>query len=678
MNTTLRHWQPTIDGDNIAWLKLKYADGSTNILSHEVVQELETLITGFQQKLPRGIVILSANSNGFIAGANINEFTSLEKPEAAYERLRYGQKVFAALEKLDCPTVALINGFCLGGGLELVLSCRYRIVLDSEKTRLGFPEILLGIHPGWGGCERAPKLIGAPAALDLILTGRTVNAKAAKAMGLVDAVVPLREFERAASYYINKQPKKHQLAGWKKLTNAAGVRVLLGWYMRRQLHAKVIEAHYPAPFSALNLWEKVGPNAPNAYEKEAESVSKLVGNSTTKNLLRVYFLREQLKKVGESSTARLKRVHVIGAGTMGGDIAAWCALQGYDVSVQDQQLKMLASTEKRATKLINKKLNKKYDRQAILDHLILDTTGEGIKHADIIIEAIPEVLDLKQKVWESVEKQAKPDAILATNTSSIPLTEITANFKDPHRLIGLHFFNPVSFMQLIEVVNAPGTDVNILNTAYQFVKKINKLVLPTHSSPGFLVNRVLTPYLLEASALVVEGVPIKQIDHALEQFGMPMGPIAVADTVGLDVCLAVAEHLAGHYGWTVPEIIRDKVKNGQLGKKSGSGFYKYTKSGKPYLTDKSAGTSTLTDKEITQRLILRLLNEAVACLREKIVADADKVDAGLIFGAGFAPFLGGPLCYAQSVGIANIVQQLNELQKKYGDRFAPDKGWELF
>ncbi|MFI4955478.1 MAG: 3-hydroxyacyl-CoA dehydrogenase NAD-binding domain-containing protein, partial [Gammaproteobacteria bacterium] len=483
-----RNWQVEIDGSNIAWLTLRYADGTTNILAYEVMLELQELVEQFSKETPKGIIIKSGYDNGFIAGANIHEFLELKTPQAAFERLRFGQQIFDKLERLSCPTVALINGFCMGGGLELVLACRYRIVLDNNKTRLGAPEILLGIHPGWGGTVRLPLLIGAPDALDLILSGRAVSAKSAKRLGLVDAVVPEREFLRAAEYYILHQPPKRKLRGWRALTNAKWVRPLLAHFIRNQVKQKANPDHYPAPYAVLKLWEHVGPHAKDAYQKEAESVSELVTHPTAENLIRVYFLQERLKKFATLHDNPPKHVHVIGSGTMGGDIAAWCALQGFRVTVFDQQLQMLANTRKRAYALFSKKLGTKFEVNYALDRLILDATtdtgvGAGVREADVIIEAVPEQLELKQKVWKIIEENAKPSALLATNTSSIPLPAITEHFKQPQRLIGIHFFNPVAAMQLVEVVTTEQTDEQSSQRAYQFLKMINHFPLPVKSAP---------------------------------------------------------------------------------------------------------------------------------------------------------------------------------------------------
>lgn len=679
-NIVYKNWQVERDAKDIAWLTLRYAEGTTNVLAYEVMLELRTIIETLLQQMPKGVVIQSGYDNGFIAGANIHEFLELKTPQAAYERLRFGQEIFAQLEKITCPTVALINGFCMGGGLELALACRYRIALDDPKTRLGVPEILLGIHPGWGGTVRLPLLIGAPTALDLILSGRGINAKSAKRIGLVDAVVPKREFFRAAEYYIARQPSKHKLRGWLAWSNAKWVRPIVAHFTHRQIAQKANSEHYPAPYAALKLWEQVGPSAQDAFEKEAESVSQLVTRPTAENLIRVYLLQERLKKFAKRQENPPKRVHIVGSGTMGGDIAAWCALQGFQVTVYDQSLPMLANTRKRAYALFSKKLATKVEVNYALDRLIMDTwadtgVGAGVRTADVIIEAVPEKLELKQKVWKIIEETAKPDALLATNTSSIPLATIAEHLKQPPRLLGIHFFNPVAAMQLVEVVSTAQTEENSVQRAFQFLKMINHFPLPVQSSPGFLVNRVLTPYLLEAAALLAEGVSASNIDQAAKQFGMPMGPIEMADIVGLDVCLAVAEYLASYYNWSIPEILRTYVAAGKLGRKTGEGFYKYNQGKKHEVGVSSPNAVNITENAMIDRMIMRMLNEACACWREKIVADADLVDVGMIYGSGFAPFRGGPMHYAQNLGIEIVVQKLRGLQEQYGDRFKPDAGW---
>ncbi len=680
MTDTLKNWQAHTDEDNIVWLTLRYAGGSTNILTNEVMDEFKILLDGYKKSVPRGLIIMSGHSNGFIAGADIHEFLELKDSKAAFKKLRKGQEIFEQLAHLNCPTVALINGFCLGGGLELALACRYRIALNENKTRLGFPEILLGIHPGWGGCVRTPLLIGAPAALDLILSGKTVNAKKAKKIGLIDDMVPEREFTRAAKYFIMHQPSPSHLHGWRPLTNAALIRPLLGAIVRKQLEQKASSQHYPAPYAVLKWWIEVGPQAKDALEKEAKSVSELVLHPSTENLIRVYLLQERLKKMAGLHENPPQKLHVVGGGTMGGDIAVWSAVQGLHVTVYDQQLNTLASVRKRMMDMVTKRFWKKTDQDHAIDRLTLDQAAEGVKHADVIIEAIPEDLALKQKVWKSIQESAKPNALLATNTSSIPLPEIGKALPQPDRLIGIHFFNPVAILQLVEVVTTSKTNPELSELAYQYLKLINHFPLPVKSSPGFLVNRILMPYLLEAAMLLDEGIAPHLIDKAAKDFGMPMGPIEICDTVGLDVCLAVAEHLSQYYPAKIPDSLRSMVAAGKLGRKTGSGFYDYKhKKPQEVFVPPEKPPNNASGKEnisiITDRIIMRLLNEACACWREKIVEDADLVDAGMVFGTGFAPFRGGPLHYAQSLGLDAVLKKFSTLETHCGERFKPDEGW---
>ncbi|MBS0359308.1 MAG: 3-hydroxyacyl-CoA dehydrogenase family protein, partial [Proteobacteria bacterium] len=409
--------------------------------------------------------------------------------------------------------------------------------------------------------------------------------------------------------------------------------------LRFKTSQKVNPLHYPAPFSIINNWEKHGTNN-SAYKAEVNSIAQLISEGETcKNLVRIFFLREQLKAFSKHNPVTFAHVHVIGAGAMGGDIAAWCALQGFSVTLQDREPKYLSPAITRAYQLFQKKLKRPRKIQAAMDRLIPDVEGTGIKRADVIIEAIYENLNAKQELFKVIEAQAKPTALLATNTSSLPLEKIGSVLKQPNRLVGIHFFNPVALMPLVEIVHGEKTDPDMLNLASAFVGKIDKLPLPVKSSPGFLVNRILMPYLLEAVVLLQEGIPASVIDKAAVNFGMPMGPIELADTVGLDVCLAVAEFITQQLGGVVPQQLIDKVKQGHLGKKSGEGFYKYKK-GKA-LKEKTKSEVSL--KDLAHRLIEKMVTTSNLCLKEAVVSDADLVDAGMIFGAGYPPFRGGPM-----------------------------------
>ncbi|WP_058534978.1 3-hydroxyacyl-CoA dehydrogenase NAD-binding domain-containing protein [Legionella saoudiensis] len=667
-----KNWDLKRDSDNILWLGLNRHDASVNSMNEEVLDELNSQLQEIaQDKTAIGLIIYSAKEKGFIAGADVSLFSKFETPAQAVDFLRKGHAVYARLQALSIPTVAMIDGFCMGGGYELALACTYRIASDEKDTRIGLPEVMLGIHPGWGGTVRLPQLIGGFNALtQTILTGSTVAASRAKALGMVDDVVPVRQLKRAAVYFIKNKPPRHKPSFLQGLTNAAWVRKPLAALMRKNVAKRVRKEHYPAPYAIIDLWEKEGGMGDRAYQKEIESVEQLITQGTTsRNLIRAFGLRERLKAFAKDSNFKARHVHVIGAGVMGGDIAAWCALRGLHVTLQDQSYERIAPAIGRAYSLYKKKLRKPRLIQAAMDNLIPDPEGRGMAKADVIIEAVFENLNVKQEIFKKVELLAKKDAIIATNTSSIPLDEISVVMTDPTRLVGIHFFNPVAKMDLVEIVSGASTAKQVAQAACAFVNQIAKLPLPVKSSPGFLINRVLMPYLMECVQLLEEGYSGETIDEAALEFGMFMGPVELADTVGMDVCLAVAENLTAHYGGTVPQKLRDMVKAGKLGRKTGEGFYQY-KNGKPV---KSRPAEVAKDQHIADRLILRMVNESAACLREGVVADSDLLDAGMIFATGFAPFRGGPMNYAKDFGTNNLESLFKTLETKYGERFKVDE-----
>lgn len=669
-----KHWSLNIDDQHIAWLIFDRADSKANSLNEDTLREFDQILNSLSQhNHAKSLVIRSGKKTGFIVGADISQFKTLTSAEEATALIRKGQEIFTKLEKLQIPTIALIEGFCLGGGLELALACKYRIAEDSPKTKLGLPEVKLGIHPGWGGTVRLPALIGPLKAMDIILTGRNLSAKAAKKMGVVNEAVPKRVLEKAARTYALKPPITQSAFHFQQLADMAIVRPLLGKFFTHQLHKKVSPKHYPAPFKVVENWVECGLKLPQALNKEAESIGQLLVSDTSRNLVRVFFLSEQLKALGKGVDFKPLHVHVIGAGVMGGDIAAWCALRGFKVTLQDQAPKLIGNAIKRAHDLAKKQLKETALINEMMDRLYPDVEGAGIKRADVIIEAITEKLQAKQQLFGLLEKQAKPDAILATNTSTIPLEEIAADLKDPSRVVGIHFFNPVAKMPLVEIVKGQDTNNRTLNNAIAFVRKIDKLPLPVKSSPGFLINRILLPYMLEAVTLLEEGIPGSIIDKAAVDFGMPMGPVELADTVGLDICLAALEKLIDSVGGNIPPKLREYVARGELGRKTGKGFYEYKndKAMKPKMNE-----SDNISQDISNRLILRLLNESVACLREGIVESADLLDAGCIFGFGFAPFRGGPITYARFQGEERLIKLLEEFETRYGNRFAADQGWQ--
>lgn len=670
-----KHWRLESDADHVLWLYFDKNNTSVNTIDREVMEELNTIIDLLDNDTEhKGIILASGKKNGFIAGADISQFTQFSDIDEAVNLLRHGQQILDKLENCKLPVVAMIDGFCLGGGLEIALACRYRVVEEGSKTRLGLPEVKLGIHPGWGGTVRLPRLIGAPEAMNMILSGHTVSGKAAAKLGFADVAVPRRHLIRAAKYYALEHPKPHQPTFLQDLTNKKWLRLILSQFMRKQLRAKANPLHYPAPFDALNNWEQVGVYGQAAMEKEARSCGKLFFSDTCENLVRVFFLQERLKALGKTSHFAPQHVHVIGAGTMGGDIAAWCAMQGFTVTLQDRDPKFIAPAIKRAFKLYQEKLKEPHLVQQTMDRLMPDVNGYGIANADVIIEAIFEDLKVKQDLFKRLEEQAKPQAILATNTSSIPLDEINSVMQVPERLVGIHFFNPVSKMLLVEIVKGQCTDPSIVEKAISFTRKIDRLPLPVKSSPGFLVNRILMPYLIEAVNIFDEGVPPEVIDKAMVEFGMPMGPVALSDAVGLDVCLAVATHLSQYLDTKVPQRLIKMVEEKKLGRKTGEGFYKYTKAGKQVKSKNISYDKPL--ETISDRLVFRMLDEAFACLREGVVADGDLLDAGMIFGTGFAPFRGGPIHYAKTKGTNELFNQYVKQCQERGEKIELSHTWE--
>lgn len=670
-----KHFHLNTDEDNILWVSIDRKNASVNSLNREVFNELDALVTQIAADEPAGVVFFSGKEKGFIAGADITQFTALKTKKEAFDLVRLAQVILDKLEALKMPTVAMIKGFCLGGGLEFALACRYRVADEDSTTRIGLPEIKLGIHPGWGGTVRLPRLIGVPAAMKMILPGAAYPAKKAEKVGIVDATVPLRELKRAAKYYVTHQPKPHEPTALAALSNTDVIRPWLGKIFYKNLTAKRInKEHYPAPYAVIDNWIRDGAKGNEAMINEANSIAELMMTDTSRNLVRVFFLQEKLKGLAKDVDFKPTHVHVMGAGTMGGDIAAWCAYKGFHVTLQDTSAEHIAPAIKRAHILFKEKLRESRLIQAAMDRLLPDVEGSGVARADFIIEAIFEDLSAKQKLFQALESKAKSEAIFATNTSSIPLEEIGAVLKKPARLVGVHFFNPVAKMMLVEVVHGKNTAEDAVKKAQAFVARISRLPLPVASRPGFLINRILMPYLLEAMQLYEEGISPEEIDRIAMEFGMPMGPITLADTVGLDICLSVGENLTNHFGGKIPEKLTQMVKEGYLGVKSGKGFYEYKNGIKIKTIEKKEMTIPMTD--LCDRMVLRMINEAVACLQEKIISGAELLDAGMIFGTSFAPFRGGPIQYAKTRGITDIVKRLKELTQKYGERFKPYVGWE--
>jgi 3-hydroxyacyl-CoA dehydrogenase/enoyl-CoA hydratase/3-hydroxybutyryl-CoA epimerase len=671
-----RNFKLTRDADGVAWLLFDRAGASANTLSADLIEELDKVLSELETARPTGLVIRSAKTSGFIAGADVNEFRGATDSSAVETEIGRAHAVVNRLEELRLPTVAVIHGFCLGGGLEVALACQMRIAIDD--ARFGFPEVMLGLHPGLGGTARFTQLVNPMQSMPLMLTGKTIDARRAKSLGLVDAVTQERHVRNAVKDAVFGRLKRAAPGLIGSVLSWEPARKLLASRMRAEAAKAAPEEHYPAPYALIELWEKHGGDKEAMLRAEQVSFARLMVTPAAQNLIRVFFLREQMKKLAGTGN-KIKHVHVIGAGAMGGDIAAWCAGQDMQVTLADMKAEPIAGAIKRASELFGKILRKRTDVRDALDRLMPDMGGEGVRNADLIIEAVPEKLALKQKVYAGLEPVMKPGAILATNTSSIPLQDLRTSLQKPERLLGLHFFNPVSRLQLVEVVSHDATDAQLLKQALAFVGAVDRLPLPVKSSPGFLVNRALTPYMLEAMVMLDERVDKSVIDAAAKKFGMPMGPIELADQVGLDICLDVGDMLRSKFGDSLPPTpawLREKVAKGELGRKTGKGFYTW-RDGKADTTPPSPATRE-PSAEMIDRLMLPLSNVCVAALREGIVDNADVVDGAVIFGTGYAPFRGGPLNYARSRGVENVVATLRALAEKFGGRFTPDAGWENF
>jgi len=666
------HWRMRADADGIVWLLFDKKDASANTLSAEVLAEFDAILQTLESNPPRGVVIRSAKPSGFIAGADITQFRGVKDVIQIETPITRGHAVLDRLDRLPTVTVAVIHGYCLGGGLELALACDYRIAVDDAS--FGFPEVQLGLHPGLGGTVRLPRLINPTQAMTMMLTGRSERARRARRLGLVDAVTQERHVGGAVQAAVSGELKKTKQTFAASLLNLKPARQMLGSRMASEAAKRAPRAHYPAPYALIDLWVEHGGNAATAQRAEIASFAKLLVGDTAQNLVRVFFLRDNLKNLAGGKWDG-KRVHVIGAGTMGGDIAAWCAWSGFIVTLGDTSAKAIGGAVKRAAELYGK-IGRDDSRRVrdALDRLIPDLKGDGVAGADLIIEAVPENLELKRKIFAGIEPKMKPEAILASNTSSIPLEQLREGLPRPERLVGIHFFNPVSRMQLVEIVSHHQVAAGVLADARAFLGRIDRLPAPVKSAPGFLVNRALTPYLLEALLMLDAGMKKETIDKAAVDFGMPMGPIELADEVGLDICLHVAEMLRSSLSRDIPDApqwLKDKVAKGELGKKTGKGLYDW-KDGHAV----KAHDDATPPPDTADRLILPMLDACMTCWREGVVADDEVLDGAMIFATGFAPFRGGPMHYARTRGFADVRDTLKRFAAQYGPRFQPDPGWD--
>jgi 3-hydroxyacyl-CoA dehydrogenase/enoyl-CoA hydratase/3-hydroxybutyryl-CoA epimerase len=658
-----------IDPDGICHLVFDRPDSSANVFNRDALLELEGHVTWLATAPQvRGVILRSAKPRIFVAGADLKSMMNASALEIE-EMIELGQRVFTALQRLPIPKVAAIQGACLGGGCELTLACDHRLASDDPVTKIGLPETQLGLVPAWGGCTRLPRLIGVRRSSEVILKGSLLSARAAQKLGLIDEVVPAHCLIKHASEWIARPPASRRRAQFDSITAP------VVWAVARRRLKRQTRGNYPAPFKALKLVTR-SPYRTIAQSLAAErrEFERLVRHADTRNLVRLFFARERAKKLRVTGSPQaIKRVAVIGAGVMGTGIAYWLSTRGFPVLLVDVNDEALARAAKRLHASYDegrrRRLLTENEAQRGLDRVTLALNTVPLNNADLIIEAAIEDADTKRRLFADIVSRVRPDAVLATNTSAIPLESLL----DDPRLVGLHFFNPVHAMPLVEVVRPAAASDNSIATAVHFVQAIGKLPIIVKDSPGFLVNRILMPYLLDAARLVREGGGARLIDEAMLDYGMPMGPLRLLDEVGLDVALHVARTLSQAFPLqaAVPSYLDDWVKAGRLGRKSGHGFYHYN-GGRPR---PAISGSYLGDiDEVTRRLSLLLTNEAARCLDEEIVATAGDVDLGMVLGTGYAPFRGGPLRHADESGLALVVGQLHHLEHDHGPLFTPARG----
>ncbi len=698
----------TVEADGLAVLEFDTPGEKVNKYSRPVMHELERVLDGLAARTDvKALVLISRKPGIFIAGADVNEIATADAGSDP-EMIRGGHRTFNKLANLPFTTVAAIEGACVGGGCETVLSMDWRLASDSPKTQIGLPEIKLGILPAWGGTTRLPRMIGLAGALDIILAGKVLDAKRARKAGVVDEVVPAVLLEEVAKGYARKK------IGAKKRSNAGPgggpVRVRVASLAERILEGpakgvvfskarasvmKETKGHYPAPLAALAVVEK-GFGAPfqTALGYEEEGIGTLIGTPTMRNLVGLFFRMEEVKKetgveaLGASAVRprKIARVGVLGAGVMGGGIAQLAADKGLPVRMKDIKPEALALGYAQAARIWKEKVRKRRMTRAQFAGKMALLGGSldyaGFETCDITIEAVLEKMAVKHAVLAEWEKVVPASAIFASNTSTLPITDIAANAVHPERVVGMHFFNPVYKMPLVEVIYGKKTDPEVTATIFDLAKRMGKTPVVVKDSPGFLVNRILGPYIAEAARLVLEGVDFTVIDKAMRAFGMPVGPIELLDDVGIDVAWKASETLSKTWPDRMPAdpALEKLVENGRIGRKAKKGFYFYEseRRGDP---DPEAyrdlglfspsRKSSLSPSEIQERLILPMINEAAYCLAEGVVPSPAKLDLAMIFGTGFPPFRGGLCAHADALGPKAVVEGLQRLVKDQGGRFAP-------
>lgn len=658
-----------------------------NKFSSAVLRELSSMVDDIAaSKELKKIVIASRKPGIFIAGADVSEFTTVSGPEAAKAYVLLGQQVFTKVANLPQTTVVAIDGACLGGGCELALSCDWRVISDSPKAQIGLPEVKLGIFPAWGGTSKLPRLIGLPAALDIVLNGKVLDGKRAKKAGLVDDVVESGILLDVAKKYADKGKRK--IPGRTKFYiegNPLARNVIFS--KARKAVLSQTHGHYPAPLKAIEVMEyAMSQGVERGMAREAEEAAALVNNEVAQNLVRLFFLMEESKKDPYGVRPKdVSYVGVLGAGVMGGGIAQIVADKtDADVRMRDIAMKAIGGGMKAAAKVWKKKVDRRRMTRGEMQRKLARITGttdwSGFPRADVVIEAVVENLNIKRQVLAEFEALAKPGAIFATNTSTIPITQIAANAAHPENVVGMHFFNPVDRMPLVEIIRGEKTSDLAMVTTAALARKLGKTVVYCNDGPGFVVNRILGPYMNESAFLLEEGNSIESLDKAMVDFGMPMGPMALLDEVGIDVAAKVAGILTEAFGARMEKsgVVEKLYADGRHGKKNGKGLYLY-EGGKRQGPDPSVykvlgirAPHPADEKQVVERMVLSMINEAALILDEKIVASAGELDLAMIMGTGFPPFRGGLLRYADALGLPYVVSRLDALSS-IGPRFRPNE-----
>jgi 3-hydroxyacyl-CoA dehydrogenase / enoyl-CoA hydratase / 3-hydroxybutyryl-CoA epimerase len=674
----------TIESE-IAVLTFDRPESSANIFDQTTFDELnEHLNVLSEDANVRGLIIRSAKPKIFIAGADLHGFTKELTAEKLSFLTEQGQKTFDRIAALPFPTVAAIHGVAVGGGFEVALACDYRIASLDSATKVGLPETMLGILPAWGGSTRLPRLVGLPNALDAILAGKQYAAKEAKKLGMVDEIAYAERLIGLATRLIaSNQGKKRKLK--LHLTNRPPISTFIATQAKKKVLAKT-RGHYPAPLKALEV-VVAGLTVPHvqSLENERRAFMELASGEIAQNLIRVFFLQERSKKLSvkaDQPIRKISKVLVVGAGLMGSGIAQWLSARGLRVVLKDigpEPIgKGLQAVHKIYRDAIKRRIFSETEAQAGLDRILPTYEEIPLRDVDLVIEAAVEKLDLKQQIFRGIAEKVPHCEAIASNTSALSIDAIANGLPDPDKVVGIHFFNPVHRMQLVEVVQGTKTSPQTLATAIQFVKSIGKLPVLVKDSPGFLVNRILLPYMMEAFNLFAEGYQLERIDRVMLDFGMPMGPLRLTDEVGLDVSLHVGSDLAQRLQNLPPlnNTIEKMIAQGWLGRKSRKGFYDYSSGAerpnpelRAYQPENEPADAD--DTLLRDRLVLVMVNEATRCLAEKIVSDPADVDFAMIMGTGWAPFRGGPLRYADSLGISNLVTRLHHLSEKGRFYLAP-------